>query len=216
MGVVIPYLLSYRTRLLSAMEDEQSAAAQQQQRHAQGQQAAAAGAAAGAEGRGGEQQQQAAKQVKRPGRRPGGVEASPLEAAASPLEAADEAGRGAEGSAGRVDAAGDGTIASKQQQGQGQQAVLPAYVVAPILDTALLLAMLAQPDSGALLRLLQQRNFVDPEEGEKALRGPGRYAELAALYQYTGQVGGRVGSGWGWVARGCEGWVGKIWAQGLG
>lgn len=43
--------------------------------------------------------------------------------------------------------------------------------------------MLQQPDTGAVLKFLQQPNFVDLEEGEACLNACGRYAELAALYQ---------------------------------
>lgn len=58
-------------------------------------------------------------------------------------------------------------------------------LIATVIDTAILRAMLLQQDSGALLRLLQQVNFVDLEDGELVLMAAGRYAELAALYQYN-------------------------------
>jgi len=57
-------------------------------------------------------------------------------------------------------------------------------LLATVIDTAILRAMLLQPDSGALLRLVQQVNYVDLEDGEAVLTAGGRYAELAALYQY--------------------------------
>lgn len=47
--------------------------------------------------------------------------------------------------------------------------------------------MLTQPDGGAALRLLQQPNHVDLEDGEVVLREAGRYAELAALYKHRGR-----------------------------
>lgn len=58
-------------------------------------------------------------------------------------------------------------------------------LIAAVIDTAILRAMLKQSDSGALLRLLQQVNFVDVEDGKSVLSAVGRYAELAALYQYN-------------------------------
>jgi hypothetical protein len=95
-----------------------------------------------------------------------------------------------------------GALAAEQQQGQGQQegqgqqggsgerrssgasAGAPGpQLLARLVDTALVRAMLLQPDSGALLRFLQQPNHVDLGEGSLALRALGRYAELAALLQ---------------------------------
>lgn len=56
------------------------------------------------------------------------------------------------------------------------------------VDTAVLRALLALPDSGALLHFIQRPNHVDLEEGRAALRAAGRYSELVALYQVC--VGG--------------------------
>ena len=90
---------------------------------------------------------------------------------------------GVAGRAGR----GPSNLGPQQQEQQQQQELLQNLEqIACVLDTALLKAMLLQPDSGALLRFVQGRNYVDLEEGEVALRGQGRYAELAALYQYGG------------------------------
>ncbi|GIL77647.1 hypothetical protein Vretifemale_7143 [Volvox reticuliferus] len=55
-----------------------------------------------------------------------------------------------------------------------------------ILDTAIVRIMVAMPDSGSLLRFLQMHNYVDLQEGEKALEESGMYAELAALYKFNG------------------------------
>jgi hypothetical protein len=76
-------------------------------------------------------------------------------------------------------AAATGSRSSRQRSKQELE------LVAAVIDTAILRAMLLQPDSGALLRLLQQTNFVDLEDGEAVLTAAGRYAELAALYQYN-------------------------------
>jgi hypothetical protein len=168
-GVVVPYLLSYRTRLLAAMGDAQAGGPD---RGGSGGGAAAAAAAAG-EGRG--KPRRAA--VRRPG------QPRPPAAAADAL--ADGAAAAPPAPAPRMAGSGDGGAASGDGGGPMPEAV------AAVLDTALLLAMLAQPDSGAALRLLQQRNFVDAEVGEAALGAAGRYAELAALLQYTGQVRAR-------------------------
>jgi hypothetical protein len=130
-GVVVPYLLSHRTRLLASLEEA----------------AAVAVAAAASSNR--EQQQ---------GKDAGsaGVELTNGEAAAT-----------ASGSSSR------------------QRTKQELELVATVIDTAILRAMLQQPDSGALLRLLQQMNYVDLEDGEAVLTAAGRYAELAALYQYN-------------------------------
>ncbi|KAI3425935.1 hypothetical protein D9Q98_007907 [Chlorella vulgaris] len=56
-----------------------------------------------------------------------------------------------------------------------------------LLDTSLLLALLAMPDGGALLRFVQRPNCVDLEAGEAALKASGRYSELVALYQTKGR-----------------------------
>jgi hypothetical protein len=77
------------------------------------------------------------------------------------------------------EAAATGSSSSRQRSKQELE------LVANVIDTAILRAMLLQPDSGALLRLLQQTNFVDLEDGEAVLTAAGRYAELAALYQYN-------------------------------
>ncbi|GBF95524.1 hypothetical protein Rsub_07874 [Raphidocelis subcapitata] len=116
LGVVVPYLLSYRTRLTAAMAE------------------------------------------------------------------AAEAGGDAPGAAGAEQAA----AAGGQEGGEAEGAPRPE-AVACVLDTALLLAMLTQPDSGAALRLLQQANSADLEVGGAALAAAGRYAELAALLQYNGK-----------------------------
>uniref|UniRef100_A0A1D1ZMX2 CNH domain-containing protein n=1 Tax=Auxenochlorella protothecoides TaxID=3075 RepID=A0A1D1ZMX2_AUXPR len=55
------------------------------------------------------------------------------------------------------------------------------------VDTAVLRALLALPDSGALLHFIQRPNHVDLEEGRAALRAAGRYSELVALYQGRGR-----------------------------
>jgi hypothetical protein len=52
-----------------------------------------------------------------------------------------------------------------------------------LVDTALTLALLRQPDGGALLRLLSRPNDVDVRVSEAALRAAGRYSELVALFQ---------------------------------
>jgi hypothetical protein len=177
-GAVIPYLLSYRTRLLAAMEEQAAAAA--------------AAASAAASGAGGARQQAAAGSDVKPGkaaprrpRRPG-QPAQPEPEPSPPPEAAPPPPPQAV-AAPEAATSNKGDSSDSASGSSGPQP--PNEVVATILDTALLLAMLAQPDSGALLRLLQQRNYVDPAEGEAALGAAGRYAELAALLQYTGQVG---------------------------
>jgi septal ring factor EnvC (AmiA/AmiB activator) len=123
-GVVVPYLLSHRTRLLASLEE-----------------AAAAAAAAAAAGRSKESQQQAALT--------------------------------------------NGAEAAANSSSSKSRSKPELELVAAVIDTAILRAMLLQPDSGALLRLLQQTNFVDVEDGEAVLTAAGRYAELAALYQYN-------------------------------
>ncbi len=71
----------------------------------------------------------------------------------SPLRRApgDAASNGASDAAG--DAGGDSAAPAQQLR-----------LVATIIDTAIMLAMLRQADTGALLRLLQQQNFVDLDE----------------------------------------------------
>ncbi|KAF6257282.1 hypothetical protein COO60DRAFT_26268 [Scenedesmus sp. NREL 46B-D3] len=135
-SVVVPYLLSHRTRLLASLEE------------------ATAAAAASAE------QQQQQQQGEAPG--PAEAKLANGEAAAAPASS---------------------TSSSSTRQRSQQELQL----VATVIDTAILRAMLLQPDSGALLRLLQQTNFVDLEDGEAILTAAGRYAELAALYQYNRQ-----------------------------
>jgi hypothetical protein len=120
-GVVVPYLLSHRTRLLASLEE-----------------AAAATAAASNK----PQQQQQGREL--------------------------------------TNGAAAATGSSSRQRSKQE-----LELVANVIDTAILRAMLLQPDSGALLRLLQQTNFVDLEDGEAVLTAAGRYAELAALYQYN-------------------------------
>jgi hypothetical protein len=58
---------------------------------------------------------------------------------------------------------------------------------AELVDTALLHALLAQPDAGALLQLLKRPNAVHLAAGEAALSAAGRYAELVALYKAHGR-----------------------------
>jgi hypothetical protein len=58
---------------------------------------------------------------------------------------------------------------------------------AELVDTALLCALLAQPDAGALLQLLERPNAVHLAAGEAALSAAGRYAELVALYKAHGR-----------------------------
>lgn len=56
-----------------------------------------------------------------------------------------------------------------------------------IIDSAMLSAMLIQPDTGALLRFLQHPNHIDVDHGCSALTNAGRYAELAALHHSCGR-----------------------------
>ncbi|KAL4858204.1 Vacuolar sorting protein 39 [Chlorella vulgaris] len=68
----------------------------------------------------------------------------------------------------------------------GQQRI-EGSATGALLDTSLLLALLAMPDGGALLRFVQRPNCVDLEAGEAALKASGRYSELVALYQTKGR-----------------------------
>ena len=47
--------------------------------------------------------------------------------------------------------------------------------------------MVLMPDTGALLRFVQNPNFVDLEEAMAVLTRHGMYAELAALYRRNGR-----------------------------
>ncbi|KAL4430543.1 hypothetical protein ABPG77_005783 [Micractinium sp. CCAP 211/92] len=84
------------------------------------------------------------------------------------------------------------TMAAAPEPSPSSRAVLAqrrleGSATAALLDTALLLALLALPDSGALLRFVERPNCVDLEAGEAALRSAGRYSELVALYQTKGR-----------------------------
>lgn len=79
-----------------------------------------------------------------------------------------------------VDAARGADAAAARQS---PPAAAAAATTAVVLDTAIVGAMLVLPDSGALLRFVQQPNFVDLESGRQLLAAAGRYAELAALCQ---------------------------------
>lgn len=81
----------------------------------------------------------------------------------------------------------EGGLEQSSDHGDGRRSQQQVRLMATIIDSAIMRAMLMQQDTGALLRLLQQQNFVDLEEGESALMSAGRYAELAALYQYCGR-----------------------------
>jgi hypothetical protein len=84
-------------------------------------------------------------------------------------------------------AASDAISPSPSSRAAIVQQRLEGSAMAALLDTALLLALLAAPDSGALLRFVQRPNWVDLEAGEAALRSAGRYSELVALYQSKGR-----------------------------
>ena len=78
-----------------------------------------------------------------------------------------------------------GLIEGKQSFDGASKTALSQEILASIIDTAVLKAMLELPDTGSVLRLIQQSNYVDVDEGVSVLMARGRYAELAALYQHN-------------------------------
>jgi hypothetical protein len=52
-----------------------------------------------------------------------------------------------------------------------------------LVDIALVNALLMLPDTGALLRFIQQPNALELEMGKALLTSNGRYSELVALYK---------------------------------
>ncbi|KAL4436979.1 hypothetical protein ABPG75_004118 [Micractinium tetrahymenae] len=116
-----------------------------------------------------QQREQQQEQQLEEGRRHAGPRQQTPAAAAAAIEAAQDPGPSPTTRA---------VLAQRRLQGSA---------TATLLDTALLLALLALPDSGALLRFVQRPNCVDLEAGEAALRSLGRYSELVALYQTKGR-----------------------------
>ena len=158
-SVVVPYLLSHRTRLLGSLEG--AAAAMNSD-----------SSSSNARSRRRQQQQQqdsgdALTQSQDP-----------------PSTQSQHVVDSSSGSSGGGSSDGCGSNAGSSGGSSKSKSLQELRLLATVIDTAILRAMLLQPDSGALLRLLQQPNYVDLEDGETVLEGRGRYAELAALYQY--------------------------------
>jgi hypothetical protein len=100
------------------------------------------------------------------------------------LLASLEGAAAAAATAGSSGSSDDAPSSAAADSSSKHKSVQELRLLATVIDTAIQRAMLLQPDSGALLRLLQQVNFVDLEDGESVLTSHGRYAELAVLFQY--------------------------------
>jgi hypothetical protein len=163
-SVVVPYLLSHRTRLLGSLE----------------------GAAAAVNG---DSSSSSNARSRRQQQQPGSDVAldqphDPPSTQSQPAVNSSSNGSSGGGSSANASSDGSGSNAGSSGGSSKPKSLQELRLLATVIDTAILRAMLLQPDSGALLRLLQQPNYVDLEDGEAVLEGRGRYAELAALYQY--------------------------------
>ncbi|GLC77792.1 hypothetical protein PLESTB_000955600 [Pleodorina starrii] len=113
--------------------------------------------------------------------KPGGPAASPTvtSGASAAGPAVNDVGGASEARPDGAGACADGALSSLPPPPPPQELLI-------ILDTAIVRIMVVMPDTGALLRFVQLPNYVDLQEGEKALAESGMYAELAALYKCNG------------------------------
>ena len=106
--------------------------------------------------------------------------------------AAGSPGTSPDGKAAPPEATETGGIAAAGE-GKGGGGGERSAALRALVDTALTLALLRQPDGGALLRLLSRPNDVDVRVSEAALRAAGRYSELVALFQVRLHFGSAAG-----------------------